>query len=311
MMNQSALVEASIIVMSPDEIMRDLGRDDIFPKAAMAVAGRNRKAMVPVFRSLLARLRVQSASEVTYADSNAVAPVCHLLAEWREASVLRYFLEVMRRPERDLRHLLGGTMSEASPRIVLGLFDGDLSPIIEIIEEREAYDFARCHLFGALALIAHAHPDNRPEIEAFVRKFGSDYLDAPADVLMGWIHAIIDLGLEDMTELVRDVIESGLIPEFYCRFSDFHDSLQKSLATENKVGNPLVREGLIIDAIAELSSWHCYSEEHFARQRMSQLQSVLQAAPSAVSGKRTIAKVGRNAPCPCGSGRKYKKCCFN
>lgn len=24
---------------------------------------------------------------------------------------------------------------------------------------------------------------------------------------------------------------------------------------------------------------------------------------------RTIPKIGRNAPCPCGSGRKYKKCC--
>ncbi len=25
--------------------------------------------------------------------------------------------------------------------------------------------------------------------------------------------------------------------------------------------------------------------------------------------KRTEAKVGRNEPCPCGSGKKYKKCC--
>ncbi len=25
--------------------------------------------------------------------------------------------------------------------------------------------------------------------------------------------------------------------------------------------------------------------------------------------KRTEEKVGRNAPCPCGSGKKYKKCC--
>jgi uncharacterized protein YecA (UPF0149 family) len=24
---------------------------------------------------------------------------------------------------------------------------------------------------------------------------------------------------------------------------------------------------------------------------------------------RTAAKVGRNDPCPCGSGKKYKKCC--
>ncbi|MDC2982114.1 SEC-C metal-binding domain-containing protein [Bacteroidota bacterium] len=25
--------------------------------------------------------------------------------------------------------------------------------------------------------------------------------------------------------------------------------------------------------------------------------------------QRTQPKVGRNNPCPCGSGRKYKKCC--
>jgi uncharacterized protein YecA (UPF0149 family) len=27
--------------------------------------------------------------------------------------------------------------------------------------------------------------------------------------------------------------------------------------------------------------------------------------------KRTSPKVGRNEPCPCGSGKKYKKCCLN
>ncbi|OQY03760.1 MAG: hypothetical protein B6I22_10905, partial [Desulfobacteraceae bacterium 4572_123] len=25
--------------------------------------------------------------------------------------------------------------------------------------------------------------------------------------------------------------------------------------------------------------------------------------------KRTNKKIGRNDPCPCGSGKKYKKCC--
>ena len=25
--------------------------------------------------------------------------------------------------------------------------------------------------------------------------------------------------------------------------------------------------------------------------------------------RRDMAKVGRNDPCPCGSGKKYKKCC--
>nr|WP_245444572.1 SEC-C metal-binding domain-containing protein [Microvirga sp. KLBC 81] len=28
-----------------------------------------------------------------------------------------------------------------------------------------------------------------------------------------------------------------------------------------------------------------------------------------VTPKPTFGKVGRNDPCPCGSGKKYKKCC--
>jgi len=32
-------------------------------------------------------------------------------------------------------------------------------------------------------------------------------------------------------------------------------------------------------------------------------------ATSIKSGKRV--KIGRNDPCPCGSGKKYKKCCMN
>jgi len=32
-------------------------------------------------------------------------------------------------------------------------------------------------------------------------------------------------------------------------------------------------------------------------------------APIPIEGISSKPKVGRNAPCPCGSGRKYKKCC--
>ena len=32
-------------------------------------------------------------------------------------------------------------------------------------------------------------------------------------------------------------------------------------------------------------------------------------APTLQTVVRTAPKVGRNAPCPCGSGKKYKKCC--
>ena len=34
-------------------------------------------------------------------------------------------------------------------------------------------------------------------------------------------------------------------------------------------------------------------------------------APVSIDEKRAAPKINRNAPCPCGSGKKYKKCCLN
>ena len=43
---------------------------------------------------------------------------------------------------------------------------------------------------------------------------------------------------------------------------------------------------------------------------LAQLPDVMRAAAASVPGGQVrAAKVGRNAPCPCGSGKKFKKCC--
>jgi len=54
-------------------------------------------------------------------------------------------------------------------------------------------------------------------------------------------------------------------------------------------------------------------EEAFLRKKKRELQQARMAgsgdAAPVQQVKRTSDKVGRNDPCPCGSGKKYKKCC--
>jgi HEAT repeat protein len=45
--------------------------------------------------------------------------------------------------------------------------------------------------------------------------------------------------------------------------------------------------------------------------RKNKEQGTLQNVGKVVTFKRESPKVGRNEPCPCGSGKKYKKCCLN
>ena len=40
------------------------------------------------------------------------------------------------------------------------------------------------------------------------------------------------------------------------------------------------------------------------------LKQRMEAGPAVIAGRHPESKVGRNDPCPCGSGKKYKKCCL-
>lgn len=51
-----------------------------------------------------------------------------------------------------------------------------------------------------------------------------------------------------------------------------------------------------------------FDGEGFPLQRMAEIVAALDAPRPSIAPRRAT-KVARNAPCPCGSGRKYKKCC--
>ena len=48
-----------------------------------------------------------------------------------------------------------------------------------------------------------------------------------------------------------------------------------------------------------------------AKYKRNKEQGTLEKGAKVVPFKRNSPKVGRNEPCPCGSGKKYKKCCLN
>lgn len=61
--------------MTPNEILRDFARDDIFPKAAMAAARQDRETMVPVFVELVHWLGTQRSAEMDDTDVMALTPI--------------------------------------------------------------------------------------------------------------------------------------------------------------------------------------------------------------------------------------------
>jgi tetratricopeptide (TPR) repeat protein len=75
-------------------------------------------------------------------------------------------------------------------------------------------------------------------------------------------------------------------------------SVQRTIPLEDAGDRAVVRD----------TATATFEGEPFPLDRMTEIVEALDAARPPLRPRRAT-KVGRNAPCPCGSGRKYKKCC--
>ncbi len=105
---------------------------------------------------------------------------------------------------------------------------------------------------------------------------------------------------------------------------DFRDDLRQTLEDPDRMVRFRVNHiGPFVDAVGTLSTWHGFSEEYREQLARGMTRATGSAIwtirwsprgwPSIAFGEpavNPVRDVGRNDPCPCGSGKKYKKCCL-
>lgn len=120
---------------------------------------------------------------------------------------------------------------------------------------------------------------------------------------------------EEVSGTVKELAEKYQIP--LMKMVGFLDGINESLKQENPIEEMTVdtvvslafdKEKLyknMVDAKADwlynLPAW----EKIFDEETRKELYREAKKMNTIVKGK----KIGRNDPCPCGSGKKYKKCC--
>lgn len=298
--------------MTPVEIMAALEASGPLPREALEAAGQSREEMVPVFLDYIGKL--QSAGMDDLEGMDAFVFIFFLLAEWRETRAYRPLANLVRRDPEFLDALLGDSITEASARIMAGVFDGDLQPLFDILLDDAADGFLRGEMFDTLAIVALENPDLRPGITQFL----VDFFDLTGtvtgeEVWWAWAECIAALGLANMDTAVRAVFDSGLITPDHSRIEDFTERLRATVDG----GRPdwftsLSSNTLITDTIAELAPWYCFTPEYLAKKAAGTLNVLSSLMPRSGDPFNAVftGKVGRNDPCPCGSGKKFKKCCL-
>jgi hypothetical protein len=289
--------------MDPLRVIEELGVPGRLPVEAIRAAQADREAMVPVFlRTIDDFLELKGP-----VDPNALFFIFHLLGEWREKSAYWSLAVLLRLPPDVLDTILGQAITETTHRVMAAVFDGDPDPLYQIIRDPEADEYVRAKMYQAIAMLTRRGELPRDAAAAFLRDCFSQ-LEPQQDcyVWSGWLEAVAWLGLTDLKPLAQEVFQHRSIDPRWLTFKDFEQDLQYSV--DHPEAKPLHSDGgltLFGDTVAELSGWHGFKPKTVLNETLDYLESL------ATPHREPLRKIGRNDPCPCGSGKKFKKCCLN
>jgi hypothetical protein len=297
--------------MAPDEIFAQFAAEGRMPLAAIEAARADRGIMAPLFIAQVEKATAGLASET---ERDAIFLIFHLLGEWRETAAYRPLARMLRLPGKSINKLLGDAIIETSHRVMVAVFDGDPQPLYGVILDAEANDLIRSRMCEAIAMVALQGTLPRDEAARFLRTCHDAIKAQPKRengcyVWVGWQFAIAALGLEELEPLVKRAFAAGDVDESWLDYDEFEQNL--SAGVENQK-NPQMDfldktfEGLFGDTVDELSDWAGFNPQE---EPDSEVDPDLWGEAQAPAFN-PYKGIGRNDPCPCGSGKKFKRCCL-
>lgn len=243
----------------------------------------------------------------------------YLAAEKRDARAYLPLTRACHCSAERAEELFGDDAGGNLGQILASVCDGDLAPLKALAEDRGAGLWCRYAAMHALTVRVIEGDGGREEALAYVADVcerEADFLrrtapndDGDLDEFLTWAaDTSRDLGPAPMLEKIRGWLDEGLIDPSVTGIKNFErgaampvaDCIAEAAADENN--------RYIGDALDEIASWYCYEvpEPH---QRAGDSDWPEKPAHSIGTVVRDTPKVGRNDPCPCGSGKKFKKCC--
>jgi hypothetical protein len=294
--------------MDAEAIVRDLTYAEGLPREALEAASAQRAEMLPVFLSEIETyLALEPAAR---AKPTPLFFIFHLLGEWREKAAYRPLARLLGLPAQEVDAIFGDSITTTSHRVMAAVFDGDPEPLYDIILDPNAEEFVRAGMCETLAMVTLPGELYRAVAGRFLRDaFNALRPQAENYVWVGWQSAIAMLGMGDLKTLVKKAFDQCFIDSHVLGFEHFEQDLRRGIERPDEPWPSDNHDYTLFGAtIEELSGWYCFTEQYRRDQQRWRRQAENRARSQRL--ENPFKGVGRNDPCPCGSGKKFKKCCL-
>ena len=295
--------------MDAGKILHELTYAEGLPKEALKAASAQRVEMLPLFvEEIETYLALEPAAR---AKPTPLFFIFHLLGEWRETSAYRPLARLLRLPSSEIDQIFGDGITTTGHRVMAAVFDGDPDPLYQIVLDPNADEYLRASMCEALAMVTLRGELDRDLAGRFLRDaFMEMQPQAECYAWVGWQSAIAMLGMSDQKILVKKAFDRGFIDSHVLGFDDFEQDLKRGIECPGEPWRSDDHEYTLFgDTVDELSDWYCFTEQYNEDQERWRQQADTNSILSQPY-ENPFKGVGRNDPCPCGSGKKFKKCCL-
>lgn len=314
----SRIVEAEL-----DRIVAELDVDfDVLPEGAIREAREHRDLIVPrlieVLKKAIAAVRTGDRPE-----GEAHFFAVFLLTEFQAEEAFPVMLEAFSLAD-DLPYEMFGDAVHELPKRMLAVFLGRQPDAIEaLIDDRARNFYLRWQAASSYLHLVHDGKIDRDEAVRRLQRSLRRAIEAGDEEMTGpLICELVDYAPAEALADIREAFERGLVDETLVGMQTVEQFIAEGPSRLEKELEWCGRAAL--DTLEELESWASFQPEPpepraDKRLPLLPLEAVLPAPhfeadhepystkrePIVASGPR----IGRNDPCPCGSGKKFKKCC--
>lgn len=310
--------------------------DEGMPRDILAAVRERRAEMTNFFIGEIEDFCNRSSGDFDPDTNYGLFYMVHLLAEWRETRAYRPICRLLQHPDQEWLDIqLNDSITESLHKALAAICDGDAEPLKAVAANPGCNEFIRHAAMLALAMTAASGIVNRQTAIDFVQHFYDTNDEKTEPYLwISWMDMIIILGLENMTAHVWKVFDSIPGLEDFQSFKDFKSDFAHRLSHgDNNIrtppGPPDYWE-LFTSFEEEFCNWYGFMTAQERAEHDAWMEAKYEELLADTRAEKKLQRnqeqriahppyegqlinqyrnVGRNDPCPCGSGKKFKKCC--
>jgi hypothetical protein len=291
--------------MTTQEIIAALTRlSGAFPQQAVAEAIAQREEVVPGLLRLLEYSASNIADIAPQTDYMGHIFALYLLSQFREERAYQPMVSLACADWQHVDIALGNIVTEDLGRMLASVCNGEISLICGMIENENLNEYIRGAAMDALVLLVAHGIKTRDEVMSYFQSlFNGRLVRQPGLVWGSLVSHCCDIYPLEAAEDIEQAFADGLIDTSFIGRSCVQRDLKagKERTLERLAKN--THYTFVDDTVREMCRWPCFQMQESAS-KTPEPEKYWTPAPI-----RTTPKVGRNEPCPCGSGKKYKKCC--